>query len=89
MFISPEEFLKRTERYGISRGDYKNAMISVTGHEQRLQDDINQGKDFYFSYNLNTGCLQYFSEKEDNLHLRIGEDDNYTYAFKLLKVIAD
>lgn len=87
MIITPEEFLQKTKRLGISHCFFKAAMVDITRNVEQLHQTINGGKDFYFSYGQIDGYIQFFASTDTEANER--EDEIVTHAFRLLKIIAE
>lgn len=87
MIIEPKEFLERTCRLGAERRLYKGLMVVITDQSDSIDQAISKGLLYYFGYTttpLQIRCILAFERD-----LPLTEDETYTDAFKLLRILAD
>lgn len=87
MLIPATEFLQRATRHGLSRLAFKQSMVEMTKDTDPIDQLYRQGKSVYFAYDESFSYIKYFSAWESELPLK--DNETYTDAFKLLKLIAD
>ena len=66
---------------------FKSVMVEATVDTDKLHQTINEGKNFYFSYDSRCAHLKFYvstDSEADNM-----EEETSTHAFKLLKLIAE
>lgn len=86
MLITPQEFLTRSQRYGLANGFFKNVMIDITN--KIPVDLLYQGDEvLYFIAEPNFQTM--YHRTMDPTELDSDDDELYVEAFKLLKVISD
>ncbi len=87
MLITPEDFLIRAKWRGVERSLYKAMMCGITAQPDSLDKAINDGYNVYFQLEDKVPYVNYYLSKLD--YVETAENEVFTEAFKLLKLIAD
>lgn len=87
MLIPADKFLQKATLRGFSRSTFKHLMVKMTSDLNPIDQVLSKGENIYFAFDERCSYLKYFSCKESDLPIL--DDETYTEAFKLLKLIAD